>query len=83
MAKLPTVFSLRHLLVLSLALNVSLILRILVYEVEQGHDRSCSNTEGRNTHKTRMVISSSTSPLANSTCTDHIGGRNRVINLDQ
>ncbi|RDY10571.1 hypothetical protein CR513_04885, partial [Mucuna pruriens] len=97
MAKLPTVFSLRHFLVLSLALNVSLILRLMLYQSEKGHNHSCfetergtsisrtnSYTEGHNIniHKSRMLISSSTSSLANSTCADQTGGRNRVINLD-
>ncbi|TKY73536.1 Tryptophan aminotransferase-related protein 2 [Spatholobus suberectus] len=96
MAKLPTVlFSLRHFLVLSLALNVSLILRLMVYEGEEAHNHSCletergtsisrtnSNTEGRSVHKSRMVISSSTSSLPDSTCTEQTGRGNRVINLD-
>ncbi|KAK7301484.1 hypothetical protein RJT34_12349 [Clitoria ternatea] len=88
MAKLPTVFSLRHLLVLSLALNLSLILK-LVYEGE--HRRSSSNNNhscfeaqrgtstNSNPDKSRMLIS-----LPNSTCTDQTarGGTNRIINLD-
>ncbi|XP_057442909.1 tryptophan aminotransferase-related protein 2-like isoform X2 [Lotus japonicus] len=97
MAKLPNVFSLRHLLVLSLALNVSFILRLL-FEGEEGHDhcsclrkerrakiaRADSNTETgeQSIKESRVAVSSSTSSLANSTCKDHPGGRNRVINLD-
>ena len=93
MPKLPTVFSLRHFLVLSLALNVSLILR-MVYEGDEVYNRSCSKKEtgisvagadesNSQGHKSRLVISSTSSSLANSTCTDREGGTNRVINLDQ
>ncbi|XP_004501887.1 tryptophan aminotransferase-related protein 2-like [Cicer arietinum] len=94
MAKISsTVFSLRHFLVLSLALNVSLILRI-VYEGEEGHDNSCLKNETGNsisradfdtkTHnilKSRVVMSSTLSS-GNSTCKYHTGSRNKVINLD-
>ncbi|KAJ1377430.1 Pyridoxal phosphate-dependent transferase, major domain [Sesbania bispinosa] len=88
MAKLPTMFSLRHLLVLSLALNVSLILR-MVYESEEGSDSFCLKKtvmssgveEGHIIHKSRLAISPASS-FANSTLTDHPGGRDRVINLD-
>lgn len=83
---------------LSLALNVSFILRLL-FEGEEGHDHcSClrkerrakiaradsnTETEEQSIKESRVAVSSSTSSLANSTCKDHPGGRNRVINLDQ
>ncbi|KAK7330526.1 hypothetical protein VNO77_24721 [Canavalia gladiata] len=85
MAKLPTMFSLRHLLVLSVALNVSLILRMM-YESEEGNSGCClkrkGNSEGNVIHQSRLAISSSTSSLMNSTRADHPGGRDRMIKLD-
>ncbi|KAI5407146.1 tryptophan aminotransferase-related protein 2 [Lathyrus oleraceus] len=90
MAKIPStaVFSTKHFLALSLALNVSFILRML-YEGEQGHNMSCIKNEtdfDTKTHsniiKSRVVMSSSTSSLANSTCTDGKARSNRIINLD-
>ncbi|KAH1112017.1 hypothetical protein GLYMA_04G186700v4 [Glycine max] len=88
MAKLPTMFSLRHFLVLSLALNVSLLLRLMMHQGAQKAHKERTNSvteEHHNIHKSRMVISSSsssssTSSFANSTSTT--GGYNRVINLD-
>lgn len=91
MAKIPStaVFSTKHFLALSLALNVSFILRML-YEAEQGHNMSCIKNETdfdtkahSNIIKSRVVMSSSTSSLANSTCTDGKARSNRIINLDQ
>ncbi|TKY55241.1 Tryptophan aminotransferase-related protein 2 [Spatholobus suberectus] len=91
MAKLPPMFSLRHFLVVSLALNVSLILRTVYYESEERSKGFCmkkklmtdadSNGEGHLIHKSRLAISS-TSSLVNSTCADHPAGRERLINLD-
>jgi L-tryptophan--pyruvate aminotransferase len=98
MAKIPNtgVFSSRHLLMLSLALNVSLILKI-VYEGEEVHNNnnSCLKNERVTSiaararararadfHKSRVVMST-TSSLSNSTCTDLTRGNNRIINLDQ
>ncbi|WJX33086.1 L-tryptophan--pyruvate aminotransferase [Trifolium repens] len=94
MAKIPNtgVFSSRHLLMLSLALNVSLILKI-VYEGEEVHNNnnnSCLKNERGTSiaararadfHKSRVVMST-TSSLSNSTCTDLTRGNNRIINLD-
>lgn len=83
MAKIPnTVFSLRHFLVLSLALNVSFILRMF-YDGEVGHNNSSLNRAkaNNNVHKSRVVMSSISS-LKNSTCKDLTGSRNRIINLD-
>lgn len=79
MANFPAMLSLRHLLVLSLALNVSLILR-MVYE---GDDQQGSNNQnmGRIIQKSRLVIPSTIS--ANSTRKDHAGVMDKIINLDQ
>lgn len=95
MAKLavPPLLSLRHFLVLSIALNVSLILRTVYYESEKGSKGFCLNKnmmadadsddrEGHLIHKSRLAMSS-TSSLVNSTRADHPGGRETVINLDQ
>ncbi|RHN63478.1 putative transaminase [Medicago truncatula] len=78
MANFPAMLSLRHLLVLSLALNVSLILR-MVYE---GDDQQGSNNQnmGRIIQKSRLVIPSTIS--ANSTRKDHAGVMDKIINLD-
>ncbi|KAG5039594.1 hypothetical protein AAZX31_05G038800 [Glycine max] len=93
MAKLavPPLLSLRHFLVLSIALNVSLILRTVYYESEKGSKGFClnkkmmadadSDREGHLIHKSRLAMSS-TSSLVNSTRADHPGGRETVINLD-
>lgn len=91
MAKLPTMFSLRHFLVLSLALNVSLLLRLMMHQGAQKAHKERTNSvteEHHNIHKSRMVISSSsssssTSSFANSTSTTGASSNNRVINLDQ
>ncbi|XP_028765189.1 tryptophan aminotransferase-related protein 2 [Neltuma alba] len=89
MAKLPNMLSLWNLLVLSLALNVSLILR-MVYEREQGYKgSSCFKKQGDGHvfHEASLTISSSSSSssssnLANSSCPNHPQGSERVINLD-
>ncbi|XP_058767078.1 tryptophan aminotransferase-related protein 2-like [Vicia villosa] len=91
MAKIPNtvLLSSKHLLVLSLALNVSFILRML-YEGEQGHNNISCYKNGTDfdtkTHsnilKSHVVMSSSTSSLANSTCIDVKARSNRIINLD-
>lgn len=81
--------SLSNLLVLSLALNVSLILR-MVYEREDGHKGCCFNKQrdGHVVHQARLAISSSSSSspsssLANFSRANHREARERVINLDQ
>ncbi|KAK7389106.1 hypothetical protein VNO78_23938 [Psophocarpus tetragonolobus] len=87
MAKLavPPLFSLRHFLVLSLALNVSLILRTAYYESGEGSKGFCLkkkmmvDVDSDVIDKSRLAISSSTSSLVNST---RSAGRERVINLD-
>ncbi|KAG2399198.1 Tryptophan aminotransferase-related protein [Vigna angularis] len=74
-----TFFSSRHFLVLSLALNVSLILRLMLHEGEEPHSHSCFGSQtGSSIARTNsnMLISSSNS----NTCTT--GAGNRVINLD-
>ncbi|KAL4397409.1 hypothetical protein HN51_001914 [Arachis hypogaea] len=67
---------LRHVLVVSLALNVSFILRIMLYQTQQTH------------HKSPFSISSSSSTaarrrsLVNSTRSDRPPDKERLINLD-
>ncbi|KAL1347387.1 hypothetical protein HN51_023473 [Arachis hypogaea] len=91
MAKLQSLFSMRHLLVLSLALNVSLILRIIydsqldLFFYKYPHQGQISNLHTHN--KPRLLISSSFSnSSSSSTCEDHHQpppkNNNRVINLD-
>jgi L-tryptophan--pyruvate aminotransferase len=82
MANLPAMLSLKHFLVLSLALNVSLILR-MVYEGEQkGINNNKIQGYNRIIQKSRLAISSITS-FANSTRKDHSGIMDKIINLDQ
>lgn len=92
MAKIPTMFSLWNLLVLSLALNVSLILR-MVYESEEGYkgsssclkkQRGSSMVDSDSYKNLSIPSSSSSSNLSdNSTCATHPERREKVINLDQ
>jgi len=82
MVDFPAMVSLRHLLVLSLALNVSLILR-MVYEGDDQQGSNNKNMEGYNRiiQKSRLVMPSTIS--ANSTRKDHAGVMDKIINLDQ
>ncbi|MED6149451.1 hypothetical protein PIB30_062541 [Stylosanthes scabra] len=92
MAKLQSVFSMRHMLVLSLALNVSFILRILYDGTQDLFFFSYNHHQGQtsNLHNPRLLISSSSSfsNSSSSTCKDHQqpsinnNNKNRVINLD-
>ncbi|XP_057419865.1 tryptophan aminotransferase-related protein 2-like isoform X2 [Lotus japonicus] len=77
--KLKTMFCLRHFLVLSLALNVSLILKMLCVG-EQDNNWCCLQKRGHNhlIHKARLAASA----VVNSTRADHGSARDRVINLD-
>ncbi|KAL5064599.1 hypothetical protein RYX36_026336 [Vicia faba] len=79
MAKLPAMLSLRHLLILSLAVNVSLVLR-MVYEGEQGETNKKMGGYNRIFQKSRLVIPSTS--FANSTRKDCSGGMDKIINLD-
>jgi L-tryptophan--pyruvate aminotransferase len=83
MANLPAMLSLKHFLVLSLALNVSLILR-MVYESDHQQGSNNNKIQGYNRiiQKSRLAISSITS-FANSTRKDHSGIMDKIINLDQ
>jgi L-tryptophan--pyruvate aminotransferase len=91
MARLFSVFSLRNLLVLSLALNVSLILRVL-YEKESGvisglsldNRREALRTDSMpsEAHATQREHLSMRSSSSSSSTVDS-NGRDRVINLDQ
>ncbi|KAJ6875572.1 hypothetical protein NC652_035079 [Populus alba x Populus x berolinensis] len=91
MARLFSVFSLRNLLVLSLALNVSLILRVL-YEKESGvisglsldNKREALRTDSMpsEAHATQREHLSMPSSSSSSSTVDS-NGRDRVINLDQ
>lgn len=84
MAKISSVLSMRHFFVLSLALNVSFILRT-VYERE--HGLSWFGFESENdqvTQRTRLSMSSSSSSLSSTTTTltEAQDGGERIINLD-
>ncbi|KAJ6410256.1 hypothetical protein OIU84_007077 [Salix udensis] len=95
MASFFRVFSLRNLLVLSLALNVSLIWRVL-YEKEDSeaingpsldNKREAFRTdsmasEAQATQRTHLYIPSSSSSSSSSSSTVDSNGRDRVINLD-
>ncbi|KAI9108874.1 hypothetical protein K1719_020179 [Acacia pycnantha] len=85
MAKLPNMLSLWNLLVLSLALNVSLILRMVSESQERYIGSSCFKKQGDGHvfHEASLTISSSLSPnFANSSRANHPQGNERVINLD-
>ncbi|KAK7265653.1 hypothetical protein RJT34_33276 [Clitoria ternatea] len=81
MAKLQAVFSLRHMLVMSLALNVGLIMRMF-----PDSDETLANDAveaGVNSKReTHVVQKSTTLSGVNSTSADRPGRRERVINLD-
>ena len=85
MANLFSVFSLRNLLVLSLALNVSLILRVLLLHDSQNgsfnglffKEQNGGQEEAHASQRTRLSSSVSSS------LTMAQGGEDRVINLDQ
>ncbi|KAF7806050.1 tryptophan aminotransferase-related protein 2-like [Senna tora] len=85
MAKLPATISLRHLLVLSLALNVSLVLK-MIYESEEysclktTKEDAASNGDERLVHKSRLAISSPSSSY--STPKVHPKDKDKVINLN-
>lgn len=81
MANFPAMLSLRHLLVLSIALNVSLILR-MVYEEGDQQGSNTKNMEGctRIVQKSRLVMPSTIS--SNSTRKDHSEVMDKIINLD-
>ncbi|OIW00315.1 hypothetical protein TanjilG_27566 [Lupinus angustifolius] len=92
MSKFPTMFSMRHFLVVSLALNVSLILRI-VYDNEDNPSKymglkktTTSEYDAKSRREVPIIhhLRLSTSTLANSsTCSDHPEDRDRIVNLDQ
>ncbi|KAK7347051.1 hypothetical protein VNO80_21577 [Phaseolus coccineus] len=75
MVAVPSLFSLRHLLVLSLALNVSLILRALYNESGEGNRWWFCFKKKKMADAESWLAISSTSSLRNST-------REKVINLD-
>ncbi|KAJ7945831.1 Tryptophan aminotransferase-related protein 2 [Quillaja saponaria] len=88
MGKIPTMFCLRHLLVLSLALNMSLVLRI-VYESEQGSKlfwlkNKIGTTKADEVYKKETHISQKVllSVSNSSTHEDNQEGVERIINLD-
>ncbi|XP_019463890.1 PREDICTED: tryptophan aminotransferase-related protein 2-like [Lupinus angustifolius] len=91
MSKFPTMFSMRHFLVVSLALNVSLILRI-VYDNEDNPSKymglkktTTSEYDAKSRREVPIIhhLRLSTSTLANSsTCSDHPEDRDRIVNLD-
>ncbi|KAG7951857.1 hypothetical protein I3843_12G029200 [Carya illinoinensis] len=75
------VLSMRNLFVLSLALNVSLILRTM-YEREQSHHwLSFETQKGQAVQKTRLALSSSSSSSAATTQVDTQDGGEKILNL--
>jgi len=76
MVAVPSLFSLRHLLVLSLALNVSLILRALYQESGEGNKWWFCFKKKMVADAESWLTISSTPSLDNST-------REKVIDLDQ
>lgn len=71
----------RNLFVLSLALNVSLILRTM-YEREQSHHwLSFETQKGQAVQKTRLALSSSSSSSAATTQVDTQDGGEKILNL--
>ncbi|XVF12177.1 hypothetical protein REPUB_Repub08aG0091900 [Reevesia pubescens] len=87
-----SVSSVRNLLVLSLALNVSLILRVLILHDSQNESCECflfeeqngSQQEAHASKRTRLTssVSSSSSSSSSSSLTMSEGDEDRVINLD-
>ncbi|XP_017973799.1 PREDICTED: tryptophan aminotransferase-related protein 2 isoform X2 [Theobroma cacao] len=90
MAKFLSVFSVRNLLVLSLALNVSLVLRVLVLHDSQNgsfngfffEKQNGPQEEAHASKRARLSSSVSSSSSSSSPLTMAQGDQDRVINLD-
>lgn len=81
MVQMASVFSMRHFFVLSLALNVSFILRS-VFEREQGLNwLGFESEKDQVTQRTRLSVSSSLSSIT--TLAEAQDSGERIINLDQ
>jgi len=81
MVQIASVFSMRHFFVLSLALNVSFILRS-VFEREQGLNwLGFESEKDQVTQRTRLSVSSSLSSIT--TLAEAQDSGERIINLDQ
>lgn len=81
MVQMASVFSMRHFFVLSLALNVSFILRS-VFEREQGLNwLGFESEKDQVTQRTRFSVSSSLSSIT--TLAEAQDSGERIINLDQ
>lgn len=81
MVQMASVFSMRHFFVLSLALNVSFILRS-VFEREQGLNwLGFESKKDQVTQRTRLSVSSSLSSIT--TLAEAQDSGERIINLDQ
>ena len=81
MVQIASVFSMRHFFVLSLALNVSFILRS-VFEREQGLNwLGFESEKDKVTQRTRLSVSSSHSSIT--TLAEAQDSGERIINLDQ
>ena len=91
MANLFSVFSLRNLLVLSLALNVSLILRVLLLHDSQNEsfngfffkEQNGPQEEAHASKRTHLSSSVCSSSSSSSSLKMAQGDEDRVINLDQ
>lgn len=82
MTNLSSVFSARNFLVLSLALNVSLILRVILLHDSQ--NQSSNGAELKEAHGSKITYSSVfSSSSSSSSFMMAQGDEDRVINLDQ
>ncbi|KAF5459937.1 hypothetical protein F2P56_019843 [Juglans regia] len=81
MALITSVLSMRNLFVLSLALNVSLILRTM-YEREQSHHwLSLETQKGQAVQETRLALSPTSSSSAATTQVNTQDGGEKILNL--
>lgn len=94
MSKITTIFSLKNLFVLSLALNVSLILRVFyesekqvpsgfTTEKQRASLMADSGSEKEADVNQRTIQSLSTSPSSATSLSEVEDGGERIINLDQ
>lgn len=84
MAYILSVFAVRNLLVLSLSLNVSLILRILLlHDSQYGSFNGFFSAEQKEEALATKITRLSSSVSSSSSLTMAQGDEDRVINLDQ
>lgn len=93
MVKIPSFFSLKHFLVLSLALNVSLVMRVIFENEKQGplfgfsmlklRGSSMADRQVRQRTLLSTSYSSSSSSSAKTTLAEVEDDQERIVNLDQ